>query len=113
MQYQSLENQQAVAILCIKTSPIPHEEKQERIAQVKSEKIEKLRQILSVEQFDKWYGRIWKMEFSIKHNENEQKVVIFDSLHSCRLLVGRVSSRRPFYRQGIRVGESQGVYKDE
>lgn len=56
MQYQSLENQQAVAILCIKTSPIPHEEKQERIAQVKSEKIEKLRQILSVEQFDKWYG---------------------------------------------------------
>lgn len=56
MQYQSLENQQAVVILCIKTSPIPHEEKQERIAQVKSEKIEKLRQILSVEQFDKWYG---------------------------------------------------------
>ena len=45
-----------VAILRIKTSPIPHEEKQERIAQVKSEKIEKLRQILSVEQFDKWYG---------------------------------------------------------
>ncbi len=55
-QYKQIENKKAVDIYTIKKSAIPAAEKKEKIQTVKDWKIEKMREILSDSQFEKWHA---------------------------------------------------------
>jgi len=61
-QYKQIENKKAVDIYTIKKSAISAAEKKEKIQAVKGWKIEKMREILSAEQFEKWYADYLRAE---------------------------------------------------
>lgn len=67
-QYKAIENKMAIDILAVKKSAIPVAEKVSKIQDLKAAKVVSMRQILSTEQYEKWFA-----DYSRKSNNNNDK----------------------------------------